>query len=82
MMDDTEILKRIGQFVDEEHALYRQGEEQGPLGGAERERLDRLKIALDQCWDLLDQRRGLRDAGRDPDLARLRDPATVENYQQ
>jgi len=81
-MNDPEILQHIGKLVDEEHALYRQGEDQGPLGAAERERLHQLKIALDQCWDLLDQRRGLRDAGRNPNDARLRDPATVERYQQ
>src|SRR5436190_1197878 len=39
-------------------------------------------IRLDQCWDLLRQRRALREAGRDPDVAQVRDPNVVENYEQ
>jgi hypothetical protein len=39
-------------------------------------------VSLDQCWDLLRQRRALRDAGFDEDTATARDPAVVENYEQ
>ena len=41
-----------------------------------------LKVSLDQCWDLLRQRRALREAGRDPDAADLRRPEVVERYEQ
>jgi hypothetical protein len=41
-----------------------------------------VKVSLDQCWDLLRQRRALRDAGMDPDAAATRDPQVVEHYQQ
>jgi hypothetical protein len=81
-MDDQEILKHIGGLVDEEHALYRRSEEHTGLQAAEQERLQGLEVALDQLWDLLDRRRALRSAGRNPDEARLRAPATVENYLQ
>lgn len=81
-MDDSQILNQIGTYVDEEHALYRKSEQHGGLSPEEHRRLDQLKVALDQAWDLLDQRRGLREAGRNPDDAKQRDPATVENYQQ
>jgi hypothetical protein len=39
-------------------------------------------VALDQCWDLLRQRRAKRHAGQDPDQAHVRDASTVEGYQQ
>jgi hypothetical protein len=81
-MDDDQILKQINGYVDEEHQLYRKSEKDGGLDAAERARLEQLKVALDQAWDLLDQRRGLRDAGHSPNDAHLRDAATVENYQQ
>jgi hypothetical protein len=80
-MDDKEINHRIQQLVDEEHELFHRGSE-GGLDETERQRLDSLQVALDQCWDLLRQRRALREFGRDPDEARVRDPETVENYLQ
>lgn len=81
-MNDAQILGKIGAYVDEEHALYRKSEQQGGLSDEEHRRLQQLKVALDQAWDLLDQRRGLRDAGRSPNDAKLRDAHTVENYKQ
>ena len=81
-MDDATILNRIGTLVDEERALYRKAEREGGLSEDERARLRALKVALDQAWDLLDQRRALREAGRDPDEARRRPPSVVENYEQ
>ena len=45
-------------------------------------RLDHLGVQLDQCWDLLRQRRARRRAGQDPDLAAVRDEGTVEHYRQ
>jgi hypothetical protein len=81
-MDDKAILETIDKLVSEEHALYRRSEHDGGLDDGEHERLQSLKVALDQCWDLLDQRRALRGAGKDPDQAHVRDPKTVENYLQ
>ena len=80
-MDDAEIVRRISQLADEEHELERSHAGPG-LSDDERQRLRELEIALDQCWDLLRQRRARRDHGQDPDAAGVRDPATVEGYQQ
>ncbi len=48
----------------------------------EHERLRQLEVNLDQCWDLLRQRRALREAGYNPDEAKVRDEETVEGYLQ
>jgi hypothetical protein len=80
-MDDQEILRRIHELVDEEHSLESHPGPRG-LGDEEQERLRSLEIALDQCWDLLRQRRARRSAGEDPDAAVARDPRVVEGYQQ
>ena len=80
-MDDQEIVRRIGELADEEHKLERAHAGQ-PLGDDELERMRELEIALDQCWDLLRQRRARRDAGQDPDAASARPEDTVEGYQQ
>ena len=80
-MDDTDIVRRIGELTDEEHRLQRahSGE---PLVGEELARLNSLEVALDQCWDLLRQREALREAGRDPNEAKVRPPDEVEGYLQ
>ena len=80
-MADEGIHTRIEQLVAEEHGLYERAAE-GGLSDTERRRLDSIKVGLDQCWDLLRQRRALREAGRDPDAARVRDPDVVEGYEQ
>lgn len=80
-MEDERIHDRIEQLVAEEHELYDRGGE-GGLSDGEHRRLESIEVALDQCWDLLRQRRALRDAGRDPDAARVRAPETVERYEQ
>ena len=80
-MDDTRIHQSIEQLVDEEHQLW-QREASGAASDGDRNRLEELKVSLDQCWDLLRQRRALRDAGLDPDAATARDPEVVERYQQ
>jgi hypothetical protein len=84
-MSDESIAGRIERLVNEEEQL--RGREQADRSDpdaleAERERLRAVEVELDQCWDLLRQRRALRDAGADPDQARARDPDTVERYQQ
>jgi Protein of unknown function (DUF2630) len=80
-MDDSQIHQAIEKLVAEEHELW-QRESAGDAGEAERRRLDELNVALDQCWDLLRQRRALREAGLDPEAAATRPPEVVERYQQ
>jgi hypothetical protein len=80
-MADNEIHERIEQLVAEEHELYERGA-QGGLSESEHHRLESIQVGLDQAWDLLRQRRALREAGRDPSAARLRDPDVVEGYEQ
>jgi len=80
-MDDAEVIGRIGALVDEEHALEREAGEHGPESDAAG-RLREVEVALDQCWDLLRQRRARREMGQDPDDARVRPPDVVERYQQ
>ncbi len=77
-MNDRDIFQQIDQLVDEEHALLNKG----GLSEGERARLHSLEVALDQCWDLLRQRRGRRHAGQEPDTAEVRPPETVEKYEQ
>lgn len=81
-MDDTEILHRIQGLVDEEHHLTQRGEEEGGLKGDEHERMKALEVSLDQCWDLLRQRRARRSAGLNPDEAIVRNESIVENFRQ
>ena len=80
-MGDTGIHSRIEQLVGEEQELYERGAE-GGLSESDHRRLESIKVGLDQCWDLLRQRRALREAGRDPGAARVRDPDIVERYEQ
>ena len=80
-MEDEAIHSRIEQLVAEEQELYERGSG-GGLSDSEHRRLESLKVGLDQCWDLLRQRRALREAGYDPDVARVREPEVVERYEQ
>ena len=80
-MDDPQIHGTIEQLVQEEHELW-QREADGTASDPDRQRLEQVKVSLDQCWDLLRQRRALREAGRDPDDAQARRPEVVEGYQQ
>jgi Protein of unknown function (DUF2630) len=80
-MDDASIHTEIERLVAEEQELW-QRESAGEVAEDERRRLESLNVALDQCWDLLRQRRALREAGLDPDAAQVRDPGVVERYQQ
>jgi hypothetical protein len=84
-MTDESIANRIEQLVAEEHELRtKEEDERGDAGAleADKERLDAVQVELDRCWDLLRQRRALRNAGGDPDDAELRDADTVEHYRQ
>ncbi|HEX3300215.1 MAG TPA: DUF2630 family protein [Actinomycetota bacterium] len=78
-MDDQDVIARINELADEEHQLF-QKESRGEASDGDRERLKDLGVSLDQCWDLLHQRRARRSAGLDPDDANVRDESTVEGY--
>ncbi len=80
-MDDSQIHGTIDRLVAEEHELWER-EAAGNASDSDRQRLRELKISLDQCWDLLRQRRALREAGREPDAADVRRPEVVEGYEQ
>ena len=82
-MSDESISGRIERLVSEEHEL-RSREESDSAEALEEDaaRLRAIEVELDVCWDLLRQRRALRDAGVDPDKATARDPDTVERYWQ
>ena len=80
-MDDLQIHGSIEQLVAEEHQLW-QREADGTATDGDRDRLQQIKVSLDQAWDLLRQRRALREAGRSADGADVRSPDVVEGYQQ
>jgi hypothetical protein len=87
VMDDQTILSRIESLVAEEHSLQHREQDEAERAQAEslavdRERLEQVSVELDQCWDLLRQRRARRAAGEDPDEAQAREPGTVEKYLQ
>ena len=79
MKDSTDqpVLGHIERLVAEEHKLYNQGE----LAEEDRSRLAKIQVELDQCWDLLRQRRARREFGRDPKKAHVRPPEVVERYE-
>jgi hypothetical protein len=78
-MDDHDVIQRIDKLVDEEHQLRSKGD---GLSDDERARLRKLEEGLDQCWDLLRQRRARREVGDNPEDAQVRDVGTVEGYRQ
>ena len=78
-MDDDKVMERINEIAHQEHQLWEK-EGRGEITDAERERLRELGVTLDQCWDLLHQRRARRAAGQDPDDTSVRDARTVEGY--
>jgi len=81
-MDDTEILSNIKDLVAEEHGL-RERLGRGEVTEAEEHaRLRWLEESLDQCWDLLRQRRARRAVGEDPGAASARTTGEVEGYLQ
>ena len=83
LVADENISARIERLVAEEHDL-RSREQGDDAEGLEKDaaRLRAIEVELDVCWDLLRQRRALRDAGEDPAQAMPRDPDTVERYWQ
>jgi hypothetical protein len=81
-MDDKEIMSRISELIDTEHELRGQLQRGELSSEQERERLRSTEQALDQCWDLLRQRRARRHAGQNPDEAEVRPENVVEGYRQ
>jgi len=80
-MTDTELFQHINNLVQEEHDLLQHAEGIG-LNDEQHARMKQLEVSLDQCWDLLRQRRARRHAGLNPDEAQIRDENVVEHYQQ
>jgi Protein of unknown function (DUF2630) len=76
VVDDQDIFARIQALVDEEHQLREDDAEE------HQGRIADLEVTLDQCWDLLRQRRARRHAHLDPEEAAVRDETVVERYQQ
>jgi hypothetical protein len=84
-MNDETTAARIERLVSEEHDLRDREKADRASDDAladDRARLREVEVELDLCWDLLRQRRALRDAGADPDRAEARDEKTVEDYRQ
>jgi hypothetical protein len=81
-MTDEEILQRIHGLVDEERKIRERRADAELSAEQEREAVRRLDVALDQCWDLLRQRRARKEAGEDPSLAEARPASEVEGYLQ
>jgi hypothetical protein len=73
---EAPVLTHIQELVAEEHRLF----DKGSLDDSESRRLATIQVELDQCWDLLRQRRALRETGRDESEAKLRPPEVVEKY--
>jgi hypothetical protein len=80
-VNDPQIHQSIEQLVAEEHELWER-ESSGHATEDDRRRLKTVQVSLDQCWDLLRQRRALSNAGLDPDAAHERPADVVEGYQQ
>ena len=81
-MDDKEIMAHIDELIQTEHQLRGQLAAGELSSQEERERLRSAEEALDQCWDLLRQRRARREFGENPDDANVRPASEVEGYQQ
>lgn len=77
-MDDDSIARRIRRLIDEEHSLYESHE----IHDRERAKLKAIEVELDQCWDLLRQRRAKREFGDNPEEAQVRGAEIVERYKQ
>jgi hypothetical protein len=80
MAKDQDILNRVNELVDEEKKLRAQLQDREIDESEEHQRLRALEVQLDQCWDLLRQRRALRETGGDPEAASVRPPDEVEGY--
>jgi hypothetical protein len=80
-MDEQEIIDNIGGLISEERTLRDRSTRDMGLSADEKSRLRTVEVQLDQCWDLLRQRRDLSEFGDDPNAARVRPADEVEGYQ-
>ncbi|MDT5099527.1 MAG: hypothetical protein QOC76_3264 [Mycobacterium sp.] len=80
MAPENNPLARIHELVEEERELRDRLLRKEISADEEHARLRALEVQLDQCWDLLRQRRALRETGRDPREAKVRPPDEVEGY--
>jgi len=76
-MEDNQILNHIKSLTENEEKLWTKEN----LSDEEVKKLHQMKLELDQYWDLLRQRRALRNAGENPNQAQARDSDTIENYE-
>ena len=81
-MEERQILSQIKSLVDQEHQLRMRLRDGDVSSQQEHDQLGQLEAALDQCWDLLRQRRAKREFGQNVDEARVRDADEVESYLQ
>ncbi len=81
-MDDKEILSQIGDLIQTEHELRAKLAAGDLASDTEQQQLSSAEAALDQCWDLLRQRRARREFGQDPGDAQVRPVGQVEGYRQ
>ena len=78
-MEDANVMQHIDKLAREEHELFEKGTN-GTATPKDQERLQQLQAMLDQCWDLLRQRRAKREFGQNPDEAQPRDAKTIKGY--
>jgi hypothetical protein len=81
-MDDTSIASHIEALVAEEHSLQEEAGDGRAPSVEQHERLQAVRVELDRYWDLLRQRRAREEFDLDPDFVGLRDPKTVEGFEQ
>ena len=81
-MDDKDIMAHINELIETERRLREQHAAGQLSNAAEREQLRTAEEALDQCWDLLRQRRARREFGENPSEAEARPVSEVEHYMQ
>jgi hypothetical protein len=79
-MTEKDIIGHIDELIAEEHQLRAASTQVGGLDDAQRTRLRDLEVQLDQCWDLLRQRRAKAEFGDDPNSATVRPADQVEHY--
>jgi hypothetical protein len=81
-MDDSDVLARIREMVDAEHQLRRKMQDDPEEVPDAAQQLRTLEESLDQCWDLLRQRRAHREFAQDPNDSQPRPREQVERYLQ
>jgi hypothetical protein len=80
--EDTDIQRRIKHLINQEHQLRGALADKSISADQEHQRLAHIEAELDQCWDLLRQRRAKREFGENPNEAEVRREGVVEGYRQ